>query len=58
MQSHETWIKKFENELPFWQITSEIRQLGQDDESDTLSLSAVINYANFENQLFGALNFR
>jgi len=58
MQSHEHWIKKFENELSVWQSTSENRQLSQDDESKALSLSAIINYANFEKQFFDALNFR
>ena len=58
MQSHETWIKKFENELSVWQSTSENRQLSMDDESKALSLSAIINYANFEKQFFDALNFR
>ena len=57
MQSHETWIKKFENELSVWQSTSENRHLSQDDESNALSLSAIINYANFEKQFFDALNF-
>lgn len=57
MQSHETWIKKFENELSVWQSTSENRQLSMDDESNALSLSAIINYANFENFFYDALNF-
>ena len=57
MQSHETWIKKFENELSVWQSTSENRQLSMDDESNALSLSAIINYANFEKFFYDALNF-
>ena len=57
MQSHETWIKKFENELSVWQSTSENRQLSMDDESNALSLSAIINYANFEKNFYDALNF-
>ena len=58
MQSHETWIKKFENELPVWQNANENNQLSQHYESDALPLSAVINYANFEKQFFGALNYK
>lgn len=58
MQSHETWTYKFEKEFSVWQSTGENKQLSQDNENSILSLSAIINYANFGKQFFDALNFR
>ena len=40
----------FKDQCYAWQSASENRQRSQDDESNALSLSAVINYTNFEKQ--------
>ena len=58
MQSQKAWIKKFENELPVWQNANENNQLSQNDESNALFLSAVMNYTDIEKQFFDALNYK